>query len=184
VTAGGTAPFSYQWLKNGTVLPDGGNVSGSQAPTLTLSNVLAGRGGYSVIITNTSGSVTSQVATLSVADPLIVMQPANLTRNSGQTAQFSVTAVGTPPLDYCWLKNGFPLADGGNITGAGTSTLMVSSVKGADAGSYRVVVSNSLGTVTSLVATLRVIIPPPIGAVTVDFEGLAGMTFFSGIRCQ
>src|SRR5208282_698600 len=48
-------------------LNDGGNNSGAQTSTLTLSNVLAADvGGYSVIVSNAYGSVTSAVAALAV----------------------------------------------------------------------------------------------------------------------
>src|SRR5258708_30625830 len=40
--------------------------------------------------------------------PSITTQPASQTVTAGQTATFSVTASGTPPLNYHWLKNGPP----------------------------------------------------------------------------
>ncbi|SPE57199.1 hypothetical protein SBV1_2690003 [Verrucomicrobia bacterium] len=70
MAATGTPPLSYQWLKNGLALNDSGTASGTQTATLTLSNVGVGdAGGYSVIVSNTYGSVTSIVAMLTVADP-------------------------------------------------------------------------------------------------------------------
>lgn len=72
VHAGGSAPLSYQWLKDGANLADGGNVSGTATASLTLSNVLGGdAGGYSVVISNAAGSVTSVVATLTVSWPIV-----------------------------------------------------------------------------------------------------------------
>ena len=67
VTVGGLSPFSYRWLFNGTNLPAGANVSGVASNVLTLIAVSTNNAGsYSVVITNTSGSVTSSVATLTV----------------------------------------------------------------------------------------------------------------------
>ena len=67
VTVGGLPPFSYRWLFNGTNLPAGANVSGVASNVLTLTAVSTNNAGsYSVVITNTSGSVTSSVATLTV----------------------------------------------------------------------------------------------------------------------
>lgn len=61
VSAGGTAPLSYQWRK------DGINIPGATTSTLPLSNVQTGSaGGYSVVVSNGVGSVTSNVATLTV----------------------------------------------------------------------------------------------------------------------
>src|SRR5260370_4867245 len=68
VTASGTAPLSYSWFKNGTTrLSDGGNVSGSATPTLTLANVTASDGAdYTVVVSNQAGTVTSSPARLTV----------------------------------------------------------------------------------------------------------------------
>jgi hypothetical protein len=63
-----TPPFFFQWLKDGTNnLVDGGNISGATTFALTISNAQTNdNGGYSVIITNFVGSVTSSVAILTV----------------------------------------------------------------------------------------------------------------------
>ena len=67
IVADGTPPLSFQWFKDGLSLNVGGNISGVQTSTLTLSNVLvADVGGYSVIVSNAYGSVTSAVAALAV----------------------------------------------------------------------------------------------------------------------
>jgi Tol biopolymer transport system component len=67
VAAGGTAPLRYQWWFNQTnSLPSATN------STLTLTNVqLADAGSYSVVVTNTLGSMTSSPALL-MADPTFV----------------------------------------------------------------------------------------------------------------
>ena len=143
--------MSYQWLKGGVNLSEGGNISGVQTPTLTLSNVLGGdAGGYSAIISNAFGSVTSLVATLTVVDPLITSPPVTQNANPGDTVGFSVTAVGTAPLGYQWRKEGAAVAK------ATTASLTLTNVQGAAAGGYDVVVSNVFGTVTSVVALLTV----------------------------
>jgi uncharacterized delta-60 repeat protein len=156
VVAGGASPVSYQWQRNGSNLSDGGIVSGAQTPTLVLSNVFgADAGGYSVIVSNASGSLTSLVATLGVIDPVITSQPQNRAVNAGQTAGFSVTAAGTAPLSYQWWK------DGTEMTGATAASLTLTNVQWADAGKYIVVVGNALNSVTSTVATLSVNLAPP-----------------------
>ena len=72
-------------------LSDGGNVSGSQTATLSLSNALSlDNGGYSVIVSNSYGSVTSLVATLTVLNSDI-LPPAICTGDGSfgwQTGQF------------------------------------------------------------------------------------------------
>jgi hypothetical protein len=69
--AEGWAPLSYQWWMevNGVYAPlaDGGQISGSGTPTLTISNLVSANAtNYYVVVTNSYGAVTSSVATLSV----------------------------------------------------------------------------------------------------------------------
>ena len=161
----GTAPFTYQWRKNGGNLSDGGNISGATSATLTLANTTTGDGAiYSVVITNAGGSVTSNNSTLTVNSaastlPVIQTQPASQTGDSGDTIQLTVVAVGVPPLGYQWRKNGGNLSDGGNIVGATTSTLAISNATSADAATYSVVVTNGSGSVTSSDAVVSVNTP-------------------------
>jgi uncharacterized delta-60 repeat protein len=147
----GTPLLSYQWCKGGIPLSDSGNVSGSQTATLTLTNVLGGdAGSYSVIITNNSGSVTSQVATLSVVDPFINTQPVSQTVNADSTVLFSATAAGTESLGYQWRRNGL------SVAGATGLSLTLTNVQWADAGGFDLLVSNRFGAITSVVSTLSV----------------------------
>lgn len=67
VMAAGGQPLIYQWLKNGTALTDGGNVSGANSTKLTLSDIQPNdAGNYSVIVSNYLGSITSSIAVLTV----------------------------------------------------------------------------------------------------------------------
>jgi uncharacterized delta-60 repeat protein len=157
VTAGGPLP-TYQWRKNGENLADGENLSGTTTPTLTIGSASgADAGGYSVVVSNAYGIVTSQVAALTVQDPLIISQPGGGGQPpAGFNWNMNVSASGTPPLGYQWRKNGTNLADGGSVSGATTATLTFNNLSGADTGGYSVVVSNAYGMVTSQFATLTV----------------------------
>jgi uncharacterized repeat protein (TIGR01451 family) len=67
VNGTGTTPLSYQWLKEGIPLADGGKISGSTTASLVLSNVQAGEmAAYSVVVSNSYGSVVSSNALLAV----------------------------------------------------------------------------------------------------------------------
>jgi uncharacterized repeat protein (TIGR03803 family) len=67
VSAAGDEPLSYFWQMDGTSLTDAGNVSGSATSTLTIqSATISNSGNYSVLITNSYGSVTSAVAVLNL----------------------------------------------------------------------------------------------------------------------
>jgi hypothetical protein len=79
------------------------------------------------------------------------MQPVNQTVTAGQTATFSVAASGTAPLSYQWQMNN------SNITGATGASFTTPATTTANSGeTFRVVVSNSAGSVTSNAATLTV----------------------------
>ncbi len=164
VTAGGSAPLAYHWLKNGVLLATGGNVSGSATPTLSVATISsADAANYSVIITNSSGSITSAIATLTVLlPPAILTQPASATGPAGSNISFTVTASGTAPLNYQWLKNGAALANGGNVSGSSTPALSLATISSADAANYSVIITNSSGSITSAIATLTVLLPPAI----------------------
>ena len=151
VTATGGAPLSYQWRKNGV------NISGAMSSTYTTPATTTADSGstFSVVVTNSAGSATSNNATLTVnaasVAPSITSQPANQTVTAGQTASFSVSASGTAPMSYQWKKNG------ANITGAMSSSYTTPATTTADSGStFSVVVTNSAGTATSNNATLTV----------------------------
>ena len=91
--------------------------------------------------------------------PVVARQPPSQTNDAGTTVTFIVSVRGSPPLGFQWGKDGVPLAEGGNRAGAATATLTLTNVLRADAGGYRVVVSNGLGSVTSAVAMLAVLDP-------------------------
>jgi hypothetical protein len=95
VLAGGSSPVSYQWWKGTSgvfaQLADGGQISGSTTPGLTISNLVAANAAdYIFIATNAYGAVTSIVATLTV----LPMGPAeHITLSAIQPDQ-------PPPVDW------------------------------------------------------------------------------------
>jgi uncharacterized delta-60 repeat protein len=152
----GAPPLQFQWLKSGVALADGGNVSGTTTPTLTVSNVFgADAGGYSLVLSNASGVVTSAVAALTVIDPLITMNPASQSANVGQAVTFNVAAIGSATLNYQWRQNGLELA------GANSATLTLTNLQATNAGNYTVIITNGFSTGTSSVATLTVNLAVP-----------------------
>lgn len=146
VNATGTAPLAYQWRFNNA------NLSGATTSSFTLTNAQAPNvGNYTVVITNSAGSITSAIATLTLTSDLVInSQPQNLSVAAGENATFSVTASGVSPLYYQWRFNS------GVISSATNSTFTRTNAQLADAGNYTVVITNSSGSVTSSVATLAV----------------------------
>ncbi len=66
---------------------------------------------------------------------VITTQPASgWAKLPGTTLSLSVSVAGTPPFSYLWQKDGSSLADGGNISGAATVSLVLTNVQLADAG--------------------------------------------------
>jgi len=156
----GSPPISYQWLKDGSPLTDGGAISGAHTTTLNLTGVLGGdAGGYSVIASNSFGSVTSVLVTLKVIDPWITSQPTASTNLVGTAITFGAGAQGAAPLSYQWRKNGVDLDNTGNISGVRTPYLTLTNVSGGDAGIYSLRVTNSSGVATSSSAMLKVLDP-------------------------
>jgi hypothetical protein len=105
-----------------------------------------------VLVSNSSGSLATTAAILTVnSAPAITAQPSNQTVTAGQTATFSVTAAGTPPLSYQWNKNGTA------ISGANAATYTTPATATTDSGAqFNVVISNAFGNIASNPAALTV----------------------------
>ncbi|MDX1953342.1 MAG: immunoglobulin domain-containing protein [Verrucomicrobiota bacterium] len=103
---------------------------------------------------------------LNEGSPAITTQPQSRTAPAGSTTTLQVNAVGSGGLNYLWLKNGEPLADGGNISGASSASLQLSALTSLDSGEYSVAIMNDAGSVLSVTATL-----------TVDTNSSSGQTF-------
>jgi hypothetical protein len=70
VQAGGSAPLSYRWQRNGLDLSDGGAISGATTSTLTINPAATTHAGeFSVRVSNLCGSMTSSSASLTVLAP-------------------------------------------------------------------------------------------------------------------
>ncbi len=146
VTATGSAPLTYQWLKNGAA------ISGATDASYSISNAQTTHAGtYSVLVTNSFGNVTSTGALLTVGNsPVITIQPIAQTLIFGADGILSVTATGAAPLTYIWKK------DGNIISGATTSSLSINDVQSVTAGKYLVEVSNSFGKALSSEIQIKV----------------------------
>ena len=158
VTEGQTATFSvtatgaslgYQWKKGDT------DISGANTRTYTTDATAKGDSGavFTVVVSNSAGSVTSSSATLTVTAavaPAITTQPLTQTVDPGTTATFTVIATGTP-LRYQWQKDGI------DISGANSNTYTTPAIVSGDNNAvFTVLVSNSAGTVTSSSAIITV----------------------------
>jgi hypothetical protein len=162
--AAGSLPIDFQWQFQGINLTNNSRIGGAKSTDLSITNMLpADAGPYRVVASNAAGMLTSSVAILTLAlPPSIVTQPASIDVPVGTNTILAVNAPGTPPLTYRWQRNGTNLADGGNISGAGSPLLSLLSLQTNDSGNYRVIITNMAASVTSSVAVLGVKIPPRI----------------------
>ncbi len=148
VIADGTPNLKYQWyfISNNlahTVI----KLAGKTNTTLTVSGMTAAKaGGYYVIVTNQlpqPNSATSRVAQLTFANPPTITVPPTLLTGVavGANVHLSITATGTGPLTYQWLKNGNP------ITGVLTNKIALLNLQLSDSATYQCTVSNLSGLV-------------------------------------
>ena len=106
-------------------------------------------GGTATVTAKVNGvAATSPTITVATTAPSISMRPANQSVAVGQTASFSVQALGGG-LSYQWSFDSTP------ISGATETTLTLTNVTLAQAGTYSVLISNTKGS-TNASATLNV----------------------------
>ncbi len=122
VTATGTAPLSYQWSRNGTL------ISGATSGTYTTAATTSADSGesFSVRVTNSAGAVTSNAAVLTVVAALSVTSATLPAATVGSAYSASLQATGgTPP--YTWtlrsgqLPTGLTLSSAGLLSGTPTT---------------------------------------------------------------
>jgi len=166
VVADGSAPLAYAWRRNGST------IAGATAATYTLAaaTLADNAAAFSVVVSNSAGSVTSGAAVLTVNPlaviPTITAQPAPLVLTAGGNASFSATASGTPAPTLRWfVAGGADLADGpgtgslagATVTGSSTNTLTLTAVpQSANGLQVRLRASNTAGTAESTAAALTV----------------------------
>lgn len=177
VTATGSPTPSYQWQKDG-VNVGATNASGATTSTLTITSAqIANAGTYSVIVTNSGGTVTSNPATLAVGStPVFGASPSPQSVLVGDTVTLSATATGAPTPTYQWQLNGVALTNGGRFSGVTTSTLTVTGVALADAGTYTLTATNSGGSAST--TGLVTVNPVPVSATAAWLTNLAVRTTF------
>jgi len=159
VMATGRAPLSYQWRRNESALPGKTNAS------LVFTNAqLADSGNYSVIVSNTAGSITSRVATLRVlVRPSITLQPTptNQIVVAGDPVSITVGASGTLPMSYSWRLGGEIQTN--IILNSTNCTLHYTAVatnNNLSTNAWRVGITNIAGLAPGLSATAFVVVLP------------------------
>jgi hypothetical protein len=157
VTAAG-AGLAYQWYKGGTP------ISGAQGASYSIADYApANAGRYSVVVSNSDGSVASQAALLTtLTAPQVLTQPQSTEIREGYPTYLEVMVAGDSIAQYSWAKDGVVLP------GRTNARLDIASALPSDAGSYAVTITNAAGSVTTVPATLTVYGPPSIALQPAD----------------
>jgi hypothetical protein len=124
--------------------PGGGRFNGLMDEPAVYGRALSDAEVQSLFLADDSGKCVATRA------PVFTLQPTSQTVVEGSAVLFSAVASGTGPLAFQWLFNNQPLP------GSRSPTLLIDSTSLADAGPYRLVVTNAFGTATSQVAQLTV----------------------------
>lgn len=166
--------LQYQWLR------DEQPISGATSATYTLSATAVADDGtlISVLVGNPGGVISSRAVTLTVlAAPSVTVQPVSQTVIAGDAVVLGVTALGGN-LRYQWRRNG------SDLEGATGRVLRIEAAALADDNaSYSVSITNSLGSVSSNAATLRVVggavatLPAAVAQVALAKPGTAAAAF-------
>lgn len=152
VTAEGTPAPTFQWRKDGVAI-NGATDTSFSIPAV----VLGDTGDYSVVVENSSGRVTSNVATLTVADTSISITaaPVSIDVAPGTPGELSVVASASTPLSYQWFR--IQAGEGLRILSGQTSaTLTLPSVTASDMGFYFVRITSEDASIESDMAIVTV----------------------------
>lgn len=180
--------LGYQWQAGAvgggvyTNVTNGGNVSGATTRTLTITGATAAQAlDYVLVVTNSSGGTTSQVATVTLSSDIppqltVDTTPSSLTRYTGATVTFNALFSGSQPMTNQWQFSPDNVTFT-NLPGQTGTNLTLGSITLSRAGYYRLAASNAFGSGTSSAAQLTVLdsanalihwsSPVPFGSLTV-----------------
>lgn len=146
VVATSSTPLTYQWkFKNKPIL----NATNASYGISSVKSTNAG--GYTVVVSNNDGPVTSSTATLTViTNPVVTTAPLSQFISPLSTLTLTGAARGSQPVGLLWAANGVILS------GQTNSTLVLTNVQGSNSGNYVLIATNSYGAVTSSIAIVTV----------------------------
>lgn len=157
-TDGYPVGIAYAWYKNGSPITSStdGTYAGYTSDTLTITFELSDIDAvFKCRVTGPGGYVDSGTATFNVQyEPVITLNPSGGSINEGGTWGFAALADGNPAPDYQWQK--YSGGAWGDIPGETNPGYILAGAALADAGSFRCVISNAVGTVYTPSAELFV----------------------------
>jgi hypothetical protein len=165
---GGKYSLAVVVFGNGSVAisPQQNSYNPGDNVTLTASTTNVGTSffGWTGDVSGTNNSIVVVMDTSKVVQanfgvfPVVNVSPQNLIVFAGSNAVLNANAAGLPPLAYQWQNSQ------GAIAGQTNATFAIIDAQVTNSDNYAVVVSNPLGSITSAVATVTVVLPPSISS--------------------
>lgn len=184
----GNMPATFQWFRNGVAIPGATSSSLSVGPLQPTDN-----GTFFLMASNAAGTATSRTAALNVsnvqATPFFANlgQPASIRVVTNGMASFNVVANGNPAVGFQWQDVTTPtnvviLTNNVRFAGVTTPTMTLNGVTTNDHNRvFQVVVTNSLGSLTSTSATLSIVTAPNATVNTLFSPGIPVVTNANGM---
>ncbi len=186
-----TYQAEYQWYRGGVALVDGGRISGARSSRLVIEPVEAGDvgGDYWVEVRGVCGVAEQRGYAIVAPEVRIVRQPGGGRFCVGSAVELSVEVElggGAQGVEYRWRRNGQPLVDGGNVSGASSARLRIEPIGVGDGGRYDVVlrVYPGGGEVVSQGAEVVVVEPVQVVRQPVGGRWCEGQTMVLEVEAQ
>ena len=182
ITGTATNANSYQWYRNGVPVSNNSNTTGATTNTLTITNLNGAQYGNYVLRATGPCLTTNSIvaAVVASANAAITTQP-----QGGQNIcvgnAFSLSVASTETSGYQWYRNGNPLSNGGDVSGATSNTLYIINADAGDIGSYTVVALGNSGCNSTTSSGASVNINPAVAVTSVP---PATVTMCSGSPLQ
>ena len=153
----GNLPISYQW-QSGGASGSLANVPNATNATLIVTPPNTGTYRYDYIATDSSGSITSGVATATIIVGTPTVSPSNTVYIGSPITLTSPSGVGNPPLTYQWQSGGAS----GSLTNVPNATNVNFTVTPPGTGNFQFdyILNNGFGNFTSSVVIVTVL--PPV----------------------
>jgi alpha-tubulin suppressor-like RCC1 family protein len=161
----GAPPLNYQWLCNGTNVPNATNT------TLIFSNVQpASAGNYQLQVSNSMNLTMSLAATLTVVSNTalnFLSQPATQTNFQGSKVALQISVIGNGPLTYQWFFSPTNTSYA-PVNGGTNDSLSLDPALAIQSGNYYIAVSNQFSSITSAPVGIKVLFARGWGYLTVS----------------
>jgi hypothetical protein len=155
---------TFQWYRNGVMLPENATFIGTQTDTLTIRwlQMADTSGHYYCVVSGGCNTVRSSDAAVYIPEIKITMEPVDQILCPGDTAVFKVAAHpsgGDTMLTYQWrFYQGGEIVDDGRITGAMTPELTIREADEQDVGHYICLIKGSPSKLPRISKVVRLVI--------------------------